>query len=241
MPCSLQLRIVGSIPVDAGRGMVYPLLPGTLVHGVQVDTGFIKVQVDMINDIFKSVPLEKPPNEEIKTLGDAVHTFVQWPKRDIVLDMSVPQSSHPVAQEGRRPGPGTSAPVAPPPPPNPVKSVASAPAETPPRTYHKRGSKASKAHAKKIKPRPVPWKFTLGVSLVPDSQLRHLGMICNRLHAWYMEKSNMKPNRQSAFTLKYKETHFLHDSGYIVVTFEDLFLLFNLDELDASLLRCWTL
>lgn len=236
MPCILRVRLIGSIPVDAGRGMVYPLLSSTLVHGVQVETGFIKVQVDMINDIFKTVPLEKPPNEEIKTLGDAVHTFVQWPKRDIALDLSVPRSPHPVSQEGHRPGPVTSAPVAP--PPAPVrKPVASAPAETPPRTYRKRGYKTQ---GKKNKP-PVPWKFTLGVSLVPESQLPRLGMICNTLHAWYMQKSNMKPIRQSAFTVKYTEQHFLHDTGYIVVTFEDLFLLFNLDELDASLLRCWTL
>lgn len=33
-------------------------------------------------------------NEDIITLGDAVHTFVQWPRRYIALDPAVPRSPH---------------------------------------------------------------------------------------------------------------------------------------------------
>ena len=92
-PCNLRVRLVGSIPIEAGQGMAHPCPPGTLVHGAQLGTGFVKVQVDMVHDIFRAVPLEKPPNDEIMTLGDAFHTFIQWPKRDIALDPSVPTST----------------------------------------------------------------------------------------------------------------------------------------------------
>ena len=50
--------------------------------------------MDIIHDNFITVPLEKAPNEDIITLGDVVHTFVQWPKRDIALDPIVPRLEH---------------------------------------------------------------------------------------------------------------------------------------------------
>ena len=66
--------------------MVYPCQEGIVVHGVQLAQGYAKVQVDMVHDNLMAVPLEKRPNEEIITLGDALHTYVQWSKRDIALD-----------------------------------------------------------------------------------------------------------------------------------------------------------
>ena len=65
-----------------------------MLHSAQLAQGYAKVQVDMVHDTCMAVPLEKPPNEDIITLGDAVHTFVQWPKRDIALDPAVPRSPH---------------------------------------------------------------------------------------------------------------------------------------------------
>ena len=59
------------------------------MHGVQLGTGFVKVQVNMVHDIFRAVLLEKPPNDEIMTLENVVHTYVQWPKKDITLDPSM--------------------------------------------------------------------------------------------------------------------------------------------------------
>uniref|UniRef100_A0A0A9AMN1 DUF8039 domain-containing protein n=1 Tax=Arundo donax TaxID=35708 RepID=A0A0A9AMN1_ARUDO len=92
-PCELQLRLVSCFPIEAGRGVVFPA--GTVVHNARRGDGFAKVQIDMVHDPFIAVPLEKPPNNKIMTLGDAVHdhTFVQRPKRDIVLDPAVPASS----------------------------------------------------------------------------------------------------------------------------------------------------
>jgi hypothetical protein len=69
---------------------VFPCLAGTLVRDAQLAHGFAKVRIDMVSSPFMAVPLEKLPNNEIVTLGDAVHTFVQWPKRDIALEVPAP-------------------------------------------------------------------------------------------------------------------------------------------------------
>ena len=42
-------------------------------------------------------------------------------------------------------------------------------------------------------------------------------------------------------TVAYKDEHFFNGAGNFVVGFNDLYDLFNLVGLDASLLRCWTL
>ena len=76
--------------IEVGRGMAYLCQEGTVQHGAQVAQGYARVHVDMVHDNLRAVPLEIRPNEEIRTLGDAVYTFIQWPKKDIALDPTVP-------------------------------------------------------------------------------------------------------------------------------------------------------
>lgn len=65
---------------------------------------------------------------------------------------------------------------------------------------------------------------------------------CQRFHAWYMEESNRpEAERRSGITVKFKPEHFMHDECVFAVTFDDIFGLFTLNALDASLVRCWTL
>ena len=45
----------------------------------------------------------------------------------------------------------------------------------------------------------------------------------------------------TGITVRYTDEHFFNGSGHFVVGFNDLYDLFNLVALDASLLRCWTL
>ena len=59
-------------------------------HGAQVAQGYARVHVDMVHDNLRAVPLEIRPDEEIRTLGDALYTFILWPKKDIALDPAVP-------------------------------------------------------------------------------------------------------------------------------------------------------
>ena len=88
------MRVVGSISVETGRGMVYPFQEGAVQHGAQLAQGYARVAVDMVHDSFMALPLEICPNKDIRTLGDARHTFIQWPKKDIALDPAVPRSQH---------------------------------------------------------------------------------------------------------------------------------------------------
>ena len=62
--------------IEAGRGVAYPCQEGTVQHGAQVVQGYARVQVDMVHDNLRAVPLEICPNEDIRTLGDAVYSFI---------------------------------------------------------------------------------------------------------------------------------------------------------------------
>ena len=54
---------------------------------------------------------------------------------------------------------------------------------------------------------------------------------------WHKEEGGCA----DGITVRYTKEHFLHEPGHFVVGFNDLFDLFNLKALGASLLRCWTL
>ena len=60
------------------------------------------------------------------------------------------------------------------------------------------------------------------------------------MHAWYMRKTKEK-GCNTGITVRYTKEDFFHEPAPFVVGFDDLFDLFNLKALDASLLRCWTL
>src|SRR5438128_10143695 len=57
-----------------------------MLHGVPLATEIARVQVDNVIETFANCPL---PNvregDEMQTIGDAAGCFVQWPKKDIIL------------------------------------------------------------------------------------------------------------------------------------------------------------
>ena len=59
-----------------------------------------------------------------------------------------------------------------------------------------------------------------------------------KLHEYYMEM--YKAGKQS-IVVQYMEKHFLSKSQYFLVSWGDLYDLFNFTELDTSLMRCWAL
>ena len=76
--------------------------------------------------------------------------------------------------------------------------------------------------------------------VVPEEDLKTLGLASQRLHEWYMEQAKKTGGQRcSGVTVKFKKIHFNHELQNCVftVTFDDFFLLFNLDSLDASLMR----
>src|SRR5438105_5180302 len=59
---------------------------GMMLHGVQLEAEFARVQVDKIIETFANCPLPNmQEGDEMQTIGDAIGSFVQWPKKDIIL------------------------------------------------------------------------------------------------------------------------------------------------------------
>ena len=244
----------GSIALDAAWGQAYPSGVGALLHCVSIAPGFAKVNVDGVYANFEVVPLEKPPNDEVVTLGQAIGAFIQWPKRDICLELPAPVSTSHEVSVPKLPAPvSTSQEV---PAPKPLEHSSSGPRETShastPRarstlvksTYTKRGSKGKSKtidSCSDIPFLPLARKFKLGEPLVERLDDPTLGYACTRLHTWYMEHANRTDEQRcSGVTVKFKKEHFNHEAQDCVftVTFDDMFCLFNLD---VSLMRCWIL
>jgi hypothetical protein len=63
------------------------------------------------------------------------------------------------------------------------------------------------------------------------------GQPCVELHNYYI--NNYKLDQD--IIVSYKDHHFLVGDGFFLISFSDLYDLFNLNTLDVSLKRCFTL
>ena len=69
-----------------------------------------------------------------------------------------------------------------------------------------------------------------------------LGIACRKLHDYYMDVSNRTlPHNVVSLIVHFMEEHFKNDARIFTVQFDDLFDMFHFRELDASILRCFTL
>ncbi len=86
----------------------------------------------------------------------------------------------------------------------------------------------------------VARKYEPGKPMVDNP--KQLGIACHRLHEYYMDVSNRTfPHNVVSLVVHFAEEHFKHDSQMFTVEFEDLFDMFHFRQLDASILRCFTL
>ncbi|CAN6362991.1 unnamed protein product [Urochloa humidicola] len=75
--------------------------------------------------------------------------------------------------------------------------------------------------------------------MLSEEALKAAGPSCEVLHGYFMEQSVKGTNDISA---KLAQSYFENDGELSFrVEFNDWYDLFNLDSLDVSLLRCWTL
>ena len=219
----------------------------------------------------RAVPLEIRPNEDIRTLRDARYTFIQWPKKDIALDPAVPpqlsiQKASPTGPSMTPPQPSRhdhASPTGPsmtPPHISPQKATLSVPVEKTPKEQEKRAAVSgpessrrktlpilkAKSKSTNVKAPPksgksaISGKYIIGKPLCSAAVLGHAGYACQALHAWYLEKTK-EEGCDTGITVRYEYKHFFSETNHFVVGFNDLYDLFNLVGLDASLLRCWTL
>ena len=71
--------------VVVGRGMVHPASrPGDLIHNQQILADHVKVGIDAVESSHEGTPLPVPTKYH-DTIGEAVGTFVQWPKSLVLL------------------------------------------------------------------------------------------------------------------------------------------------------------
>ncbi|GKB26711.1 ulp1 protease family, C-terminal catalytic domain-containing protein [Tanacetum coccineum] len=88
--CELIIEWFGTEKIVA-KGQVYPAIGGIL-HGLPIEPGFVKVQVDSVEEGCSAFPVARP-TDEVKTLHDALGgQFIQWPQKYIRVSKKI--SSH---------------------------------------------------------------------------------------------------------------------------------------------------
>ena len=86
----------------------------------------------------------------------------------------------------------------------------------------------------------VARKYQAGKPMVDNAV--ELGIACRKLHDYYLDVSNRTfPHNVVSLVVHLTEEHFKNDARICTVQFDDLFDMFHFRELDASILRCFTL
>ncbi|GKC35526.1 hypothetical protein Tco_1047910 [Tanacetum coccineum] len=98
VPCDLLWPYPGS-DFRVAIGKVYPTRD-TMLHGSRMSEGYIKVQVDMVEDAYKAIPVPKT-TEKVSLLEHTIFEFIEWPRKRIKVEQSV--SSHPVTSKPVKP------------------------------------------------------------------------------------------------------------------------------------------
>ena len=84
LPASCELLAVdGNYKFPCAKAMVHSIGSG-VCHSVPVKENHVKVLVDQVKSYFANYPLPVP-NEEMRELGEARNSFIQWPRNAIVL------------------------------------------------------------------------------------------------------------------------------------------------------------
>lgn len=83
--CTLLSNIRG-YQIEVAMGQVHP--QQTVLHCVPVDEGFVVVFVDSVVAKFKEEKLERPINDEVTTVGEALLQRVQWRKGYVMVNNS---------------------------------------------------------------------------------------------------------------------------------------------------------
>ena len=81
-PCEL-LAVDDNYKFPCAKVMVHSLGSG-LCHSVPVKENHVKVLIDQVKSYFANYPVPVP-NEEMRELGEARNSFIQWPCNAIVL------------------------------------------------------------------------------------------------------------------------------------------------------------
>jgi hypothetical protein len=80
-------------------------------------------------------------------------------------------------------------------------------------------------------------KFVMDQAMLTTNKLSKAGQACIDLHNYYIQ--NYKSGLD--ILVLYKDHHFLVGDDIFIITFSDLYDIFNIDALDISLMTCFAL
>jgi hypothetical protein len=80
-------------------------------------------------------------------------------------------------------------------------------------------------------------KFVMGRPMLTMDVLHKAGKPCVEVHNYYINNYKLS----QVIIVSYKDRHFLVGDNIFLISWSDLYDLFNLDALDVSLMRCFTL
>ncbi|PWA27318.1 hypothetical protein CTI12_AA627770 [Artemisia annua] len=79
IPCDLLWPYSSGPECRVARGKVYPTRDARL-HGSFISEGYVKVQVDTVEDAFKAIPVPKT-TETVSVLEHTILEFIEWPRK----------------------------------------------------------------------------------------------------------------------------------------------------------------
>ena len=82
------------------------------------------------------------------------------------------------------------------------------------------------------------YKYKYGQPLVKPNEVKKLPTKMRRLHKWYMRASKKGKNW---ILLGYKNKHYRHGDGQIMIEFEELFQLYKGDAIDKAIISAYCL
>jgi hypothetical protein len=80
-------------------------------------------------------------------------------------------------------------------------------------------------------------KYVRGQPILTINQLHEASQYCVELHNYYIQ--NYRTGQE--IIVQFKDRHILVGGNIFVITFSDLYDLFNVNALDISLMHCFTL
>ncbi|CAN6356066.1 unnamed protein product [Urochloa humidicola] len=252
-PCAL-FQTVGGYRVPVAWGHVYP--KQYVLHSVQIDVECAVVKVEKVGD-YPDKLLPHPPNDEISTLGEALLQRIQWSRRDIIVlpkqcsSETVVKNSTKSTSDAAKAMSALVEPAAPKSAPNlNLAATKTAAKDAGSEGSNKQQSIKSSNDAAGKKPckkkrASSPWTqpnpcYKYGQPMMTVDELNTAGPATIALHNYYLKATVEK---KKDIVVEYKRGHLQRssDKECFLVSFNDLYDLFNVDALDVSLMRCFTL
>jgi len=85
-PCDLQTAIK-NLMFTIAYSTAMPTQPGDVYHGQQIPAGYARVGVEQACEGWRTLELDIPRGDGERTLAEAIHGYILWDKRYIILKL----------------------------------------------------------------------------------------------------------------------------------------------------------